>query len=90
MPDPQRCLSAPEVPAPPPLPFPLSAAPPKIAITFNPAFCCKLPTIPVKSPFDKPLKIDPAVLNPVLTVIKNARAQINVFLGKLQVRCPRE
>lgn len=86
MPDPVRCLSAPTIPPAPPLPFPITAALPKIAISFNPKFCCKLPSFSVKIAPTLP----PLILNPALTFLKKARGQINAFLDQIQIRCPRE
>lgn len=84
------CLPLPSVEIPEP-PIGLSFALPDLPTEFDPNLCCKIP--PVKSPVDEPPlpPIPGALLNAaVLSAIDKAQAQIDSYLDKLPLECPKE
>jgi hypothetical protein len=55
---------------------------------FAPNLCCKLPPLPSKQVPLPP--IPAAVLDPLVTAIKDATKKINAFLDQVALKCPRE
>lgn len=85
MPDPQRCIASPGLPA-FSLPAGLSFKVPTISISFNPKFCCKLPGGSIATPA---VPIPAVIFAPLSAVMKQLNALLSQAKAAIPIRCPR-
>ena len=85
MADVQRCIAAPALPS-IKLPLGIGFTIPGISISFNPKFCCKLPTFKFALP---PIPINALIFAPIAKALAKIMALINKFIALLAIPCPR-